>query len=119
MTWQYKQSNGELMHDGVFEGNGYSGTGVGRNSPAMQDTRDVGPIPQGNYKIEGAIDMKTLGPCVMGLTPSPDDNMYGRSGFFIHGNNIADDASHGCIILGPAIRRMIAASADRSLVVVS
>jgi hypothetical protein len=118
MTWQYRQKTGELTHDGVFEGIGYSGTGPGRNDPDKQSIPDIGPIPQGRYTIEGAIDMKTLGPCVMGLTPSADDNMYGRSGFFIHGNNIIDDASHGCIILGPVIRRMIASSADRNLVVV-
>lgn len=119
MTWQYKQSNGELTQDGVFEGTGYSGTLAGRNNPLLQNIPNVGPIPVGNYKIESATDMQTLGPCVMGLTALPGNEMFGRSGFFIHGNNVENDASHGCIILGPAIRRIIASSADRNLVVIS
>jgi Protein of unknown function (DUF2778) len=119
MTWRYQQSTGELTQDGIFEGTGYSGTGIGRNSPTMQDTADVGPVPVGQYTIESAIDSDKLGPCVMSLTPAVGDEMYGRSGFFIHGNNAANDASHGCIILGPSIRRMIASSADRTLVVIS
>ena len=120
MTWQYQQSTGTLTQDGEFQGTGYSGTGIGRNSPTMQDTADVGPIPVGGYKIEPAVDkIGTLGPCVMALMPLAEDMTYGRSGFYIHGDNVNHDASHGCIILGPAIRRLIASSADRNLVVVS
>lgn len=120
MTWTYKQSNGELSWDGEFEGTGYSGADTGRNNPAMQDVVDAGPIPQGSYKIGSAYDdIGKLGPCVMALDPLPGTETFGRTLFRIHGDNINHDASHGCIILGPAIRRKIASSADRDLVVMS
>lgn len=120
MTWQYRQHDGELSCDGEFEGTGYSGTDEGRNNPDMQNVIDIGPIPVGVYKIGPAYDeIGALGPCVMALEPLPDTETFGRSLFRIHGDNVQHDASHGCIILGPAIRRKIAASPDRSLVVVS
>ncbi len=120
MTWQYKQSTGELSCDGEFEGTGYSGAGIGHNEPDLQNIPNIGPIPVGLYKIGAAYDdIGKLGPCVMALDPLTDTNTFGRSLFRIHGDNVNHDASHGCIILGPAIRRKIAASADRNLMVVS
>jgi len=113
--WSYSQTTGELLHDGGFEGTGYSGTGLGRNNPAEQAVQNVGPIPQGQYQIGAAYDDPTLGPCVMHIDPLPDTNTLGRSLFRIHGDNARHDASHGCIILGPSIRHLIAASDDRSL----
>jgi hypothetical protein len=119
MTWQYRQSDGELTCDGEFEGTGYSGTGIGRNEPDTQNIPNTGPIPQGQYKIGTAYDdIGKLGPCVMALDPQPGTETFGRSLFRIHGDNVNHDASHGCIILGPAIRHKIASSADRDLVVV-
>lgn len=118
MTWIYQQSDGELLYNGQFEGTGYSGTGEGRNKPAMQNVPNVGPIPQGYYDIGPAYDdIGKLGPCVMALNPYSDTNTFGRTDFRIHGDNSRNDASHGCIILGPALRRMIAASSDRELLV--
>ena len=113
--WSYDQSSGELRHDGAFEGTGYSGTGEGRNNPAMQAVQMVGPVPQGKYKIGDVYDHPHLGPCVMALEPLPETNTFGRSLFRIHGDNNRHDASHGCIILGPAIRRLISRSADHEL----
>lgn len=116
--WTYSQATGELTHDGVFEGTGYSGTGAGRNNPIMQGVPNVGPIPQGGYTIGPAYDeVPGLGPCVMHLDPIPGTDTHGRSAFRIHGNNSDNDASHGCVILGPAIRHLIASSVDRTLVV--
>jgi hypothetical protein len=118
MTWSYKQSDGALTLDGILQDEGYSGSGDGRNNPAMQDVVGVGPIPQGQYIIGDAYDdIGGLGPCVMHLDPYPATNTFGRSLFRIHGNNAANDASHGCVILGPATRHLIAASDDRTLVV--
>jgi len=122
--WIYRQSDGELMRDGAFEGNGYSGTGPGRNNHAMESVQGVGPIPCGQYTIGPAYDdvhqdgTHGLGPCVMHLDPLPGTNTFHRSEFRIHGNNSANDASHGCIILGPAIRHLIDASRDRTLTVI-
>lgn len=52
----------------------------------------------------------------MNLTPL-GHNALGRTGFMIHGNNIQDNASQGCVILGPTIRQQIAASNDHVLTV--
>lgn len=118
MVWQYQQSTGDILHDSAYEGIGYSGRAGGRNNPDAQTIVDVGPVPQGKYTIEPASDAHPkLGPCVMELTPEPGTETFGRSAFFIHGDNVNHDASHGCIILGPAIRHLIAASPDRELVV--
>ena len=118
--YTYSQSTGELTQDGVFVGTGYSGTGAGRNKPGMEHVPDVGPIPQGRYKIGPARDDDAkLGPCVMNLDAEPGTDTFGRSLFRIHGNNKQNDASHGCIILGPAIRHQIRDGADKELTVVA
>lgn len=111
--WIYSIGKGELCHDGVFVGTGYSGYGNFKNDPKAQDKRDLGPIPEGLYFIGAAHDhrgpqyQKQLGPCVMQLFPDKDTNTYGRDAFFIHGDNQNHEASHGCIILGPLIRTHI------------
>ena len=115
--WSYSQSTGELLHDGTFQGTGYSGRDTGRNNPQAQGEQGVGPVPRGRYEIGDATSDAHLGPCIMPLRPLPDTDTLGRSGFFIHGDNARHDASHGCIILGPAIRHLIAGSADRDLTV--
>lgn len=119
MTWSYSQKTGELLRDGAFEGTGYSGTRGGRNNPDAQNIPNVGPIPRGMYRIGQAYDHPELGPCVMNLDQQPGTMTFGRDLFRIHGDNARHDASHGCIILGPAIRRLIAASEDRELVVMA
>jgi hypothetical protein len=119
MTWTYKQSTGDLNSDHDYEGRGYSGTGEGRNNPAMQNVPDVGPIPVGTWNIGPAYDDDHLGPCVMHLDPAEGTETFGRSLFRIHGDNPQHDASHGCVILGPLIRRIISSSDDKTLVVVS
>ena len=53
----------------------------------------------------------------MNLQPI-NHNALGRSGFMIHGNNVQNNASQGCIILGPALRQQIANSGDTTLIVV-
>jgi hypothetical protein len=53
----------------------------------------------------------------MDLTPV-GHNALGRAGFLIHGNNVTNDASTGCVILGPAFRTQIANSPDKDLNVV-
>lgn len=120
MSWTYSQSTGELRHNGVLVGTGYSGAGAtaaaGRNNPAMQGAHDQGPIPAGEYHVGNAYSHPQKGPTVMALTPV-GHNALGRNGFLIHGNNAQNDASQGCIILGPAIRQQISASGDTQLFV--
>ena len=52
----------------------------------------------------------------MALTPVGHVAFY-RSDFLIHGNNSANNASEGCIILPPLARHQIANSPDKELVV--
>jgi hypothetical protein len=121
--WQYQISTGELLNNaGNFIGTGYSGVGLsfadGRNNPTMVSDPDVGPIPPGFYQIGLPYQHPTEGPCVMNLTPIDGTNDFGRSAFHIHGNNVINNASKGCIILGPSIRQAIANSGDNELKVI-
>lgn len=117
--YTYSQSTGDLTQDGTFIGTGYSGAAIARNDPAEQSVPNVGPIPQGDYDIGEAYDHPQLGPCVMNLDPCEGTNTFGRSLFRIHGDNARHDASHGCVILGPAIRHAIADGEDTKLRVVA
>ncbi|GGL48544.1 tlde1 domain-containing protein [Caulobacter rhizosphaerae] len=118
MTWSYSQSTGELRQAGRVVARGYSGAGktkeAGRNNPVMEAVVATGPIPRGLWRIGPAYKNANLGPICMNLDPVGHD-AHGRTLFRIHGNNRVDDASHGCIILGPTIRTMIAQSADKML----
>lgn len=110
----YSQSRGELQAGGVagWFSRGYSGHGAGMNNPKAQALSDVGPIPQGWYTIDAPIDPPShLGPCAMPLIPDAMNEMFGRSGFYIHGDNaeMNHSASDGCIILPRPAREMIAA----------
>lgn len=121
--YTYQIETGELTQNGTFIGTGYSGAGLrfqdGRNNPAMVSDHDVGPIPPGSYKIGLPYHHPVEGPCTMNLESIAPTNTFGRSAFHIHGNNKTDNASKGCIILGPTIRSLIARSGDDDLTVVS
>lgn len=116
--WLYVQTTGEFF-DGAENhvATGYSGHGRGRNNPVYQAEKNVGPIPAGFYSIGDPRDGGHMGPYVLPLSPINHD-ACGRSGFFIHGDDLAHDASEGCIILGPTTRRLIGRSTDRLLHVV-
>ena len=118
MTWRYDQSSGSLDHDGTPVGTGYSGMGVYRNDPTAEDRPNEGPIPRGTYTIGEPHDTQTHGPFVMRLTPDPSDDMHGRAGFLIHGDNQTHTASQGCIILARPIREQVWQSGDTELEVV-
>lgn len=119
MTWTYYQASGKLSHDGADIALGYSGAGEGKNNPADQEIHNVGPIPRGSYTINAPQDTVTHGPYVMPLTPDPENEMFGRSGFLIHGDSVVHPgtASEGCIILPRNIRERIWASGDTALTV--
>jgi hypothetical protein len=120
MPWTYSQSSGKLLLNETLIATGYSGHEEGLNNPALQNEAQIGPIPQGAYTI-GPVTANHpgKGPIVMELIPRPGTQVFGRSGFLIHGDNQALDrgASHGCIILDRLTREKVAASADRNLVV--
>jgi RHS repeat-associated protein len=78
---------------------GYSGNGIGLNNPTAQHLQNVGPIPQGRYTVGGTTTRRGAG--TRPLAPDPTNNMHGRAGFLLHGDNRAanNTASQGCIII--------------------
>ena len=124
LEWQFSQTTGQWSHvddqTGAVTpvGQGYSGTGEGRNNLAMQDVPNVGPTPQGTYDIGPGHYSPNTGPNTMNLTPRPETDTFGRYLFRIHGDNAGHDASHGCAIAPPNVRRQINNSNDHVLRVV-
>ena len=123
LDWVYSQSTGALTYvdsnnNSTNVGTGYSGTGQGRDNPAMQDVPSIGPIPQGTYDIGSARRSPNTGPATMSLTPQAGTDTFGRDLFRIHGDNATNDASQGCVILNRTIRNQINQSTDRVLRVV-
>jgi hypothetical protein len=124
MSWTYTQDKGELRDASrtLLIGTGYSGNTWGINNHAAQFQIGVGPIPVGLYTIGAPhTPVDHLGPDALPLWPDPMNDMEGRSGFFIHGDNqhANHSASNGCIILGPAIRARLRDSPDKHLRVVA
>jgi uncharacterized protein RhaS with RHS repeats len=145
LCWIYQQSTGNLYYNpylfntplfpglnfvqptiyspgSTYVGQGYAGTGSGNNNPIDQDVHYYGPPPQGFYNI-GPILPKgpgRTGKNVLHLTPDPGTDTWGRTGFYIHGDNSCGchTASEGCIILSPNIRNKIGHSGDPCLEVV-
>lgn len=115
--WRYDVANQVLSHNGAFVARGYSGTGLGRNNPTLEWKPNVGPIPRGHYTVGPSFDHPYLGPCVMRLTPV-GHGACGRTDLECHGNNTANDASHGCLILDHPFRVELAESEDKELEVV-
>jgi Protein of unknown function (DUF2778) len=119
--WTYAQKTGALLQNGQLVATGYSGFEEGKNNPAMQAVKNVGPIPQGDWTIEGPpINTAEHGPFVLILTPSADTNTFGRSGFLMHGDSIQapGTASKGCIIMAREARELVWNSGDTDLEVV-
>lgn len=112
--WSWDQSEGALYLDGRLVARGYSGRGQGRNNPAMEAVRAVGPIPAGRWRIGPPRTSARTGPHVMELTPVGHD-AHGRSAFQIHGDNAAGDVSSGCIVLPRVYRETISKSGSKTL----
>ena len=110
-----------LRPDGTILCEGYSGRGNFKNDPDSESLHNRGPIPEGRYFIGDPVDTLTHGPYVLPLTPAPDNLMFGRDGFLIHGDSITDlgNASEGCIILAHQYRVAISISGDYDLCVVA
>lgn len=113
--WIWDQSAGTLSLDGAVVSRGYSGKGRGKNNPALQGVRGVGPLPRGQYRIGAPRTSQRTGPYVMDLFPidaTPNNTVHdetGRSAFQIHGDSVRNpgEASSGCIVLQRAIRERI------------
>ncbi len=121
--WAWSQSAGRLYRDGKPVAVGYSGRNVpggqrGRNNPALEGVRAVGPIPKGRYSIASPRTSTRTGPYVMPLEPI-GHKALGRTAFQIHGDNARGDASSGCIILPRGVREQIWASGLKVIEVVA
>lgn len=117
--WSFSQSNGAVRNAaGAIIGLAYAGHGAGLNNPAMQEIRDVGPIPQGRWSIGPLRTLPHLGPC-MALTPLGGTDTFGRSGFLIHEDNAQHDhsASCGCVVVSPSTLSAMDGAPDRILTV--
>jgi hypothetical protein len=115
--WKYVQENGQIFQNGKYIDTGYSGSGAGKNDPAKECERNVGPIPRGWYTIGQEISKPT--PVTLPL--SADDPNYcnpPRDGFLIHGDNTSGTASTGCIVSKRTTRVTIRDSGDNRLQVV-
>jgi len=120
LGWKYSQSTGTLSHGGEPVGRGYAGHGQGYNNPKLEMVHNLGPIPKGVWEIGIWFDDHHLGVCVAALRPT-DQEVYGRGGFFIHGDNklMNNTASDGCIILSRQLREAIKASNEHYIEVVN
>jgi hypothetical protein len=119
--WKYVQRSGELFHNDNHVAFGYSGLHEGKNNPEMQEHGGMGPLPVGVYTIMPPRDTPTHGPYVIPLMPDTSNQMFGRSGFLIHGDSSEHpgEASHGCIILARRVREQIWKSDEPKLQVVA
>jgi hypothetical protein len=124
--WIYSQSTGRLYApDGTHAATGYAGGNEGKNpegvnNHSLQDQKSVGPLPVGFYTIGDVVQQSQLGPYAIHLVPDASNTMYGRGGFFMHGDTpqLNNSASEGCIIMPRAVRNDVVASGDKQLVVV-
>lgn len=117
--WVYVQSTGELFRpNGSLCGVGYSGHKDGKNNPILQNVRNTGPLPCGFYQFGHAMDHPLLGPVAIPLTPDPRNEMYGRSHFYLHGDNAEHSASLGCIVQGRPAREEVVKSLNGRLKVI-
>jgi len=87
----------------------YSGDQSHYNEAQYQQLSAQGPLPNGYYKVASC--GSHIGPHSCALEPINGTNTYGRSGFYIHGDNAQMDhtASEGCIIVGPSMRQNVEA----------
>jgi len=123
--WTFEQATGRLFDDsGTHVATGYSGGAGGKrsdavNNPIMQSVKGVGPLPQGIYYLQDPVEHSHLGPYAIPLKPSNLNTMYGRDGFYCHGDNAKMDesASDGCIIMPRAVREEMYEATDQLSVV--
>jgi hypothetical protein len=87
---------------------GYSGHQDCLNDIHKQNIQGVGPLPAGTYVISRIYDDVERGKHTCELLPQTTNKMFGRSGFLIHGDTMAEahNASDGCIVTTYAIRTM-------------
>ena len=107
-VWYYFISEGSLSipFTAVPVFIAYSGSGAERDDPHATASKGSGPIPVGIYRALDARKHPTLGDVAIPLEPHPSTETYGRSGFYVHGDNGRGDfsASRGCIVVQRSAR---------------
>ena len=98
----------------------WAGRGEGKNNPAWQQIHNMGPLPQNTYSLGEWTVHPHLGPLVSELTPGPDQEMYGRDGFWIHGPGESNygQESKGCVVIPRAWRELVRATCEKYIEVV-
>jgi hypothetical protein len=115
----YSQKTGLLSNEGVALGYGYAGRDKGLNNPDYEMVKNTGPIPVGVWEFGIWHNSAEFGPIVCYLRPVGGQNVFGRGGFMIHGDNkkMNYSASEGCIILSRNLRIKIRDSGEKQIVV--
>jgi hypothetical protein len=92
-------------------GFGYSGQAQYLNNLLYQADHKTGPLPAGTYTITAINNDPHRGQHTCVLTPDPANQMFGRSGFLIHGDTAdrTHTASDGCIIAPLWVRQQFEA----------
>lgn len=119
MTWVYDVRKRSFTRDDVYKFDAlYAGAEGYKDDPALACEVNKGPLPAGKYKIASPMAKHTTaGRFVLRLIPYAGNNMCGRAGFLIHGDNGFGTASNGCIVASFNVRKSIADSGDRELIV--
>ena len=119
--WYYKQATGELLHETMLVGIGYSGNGAGKNNPKAEGQPGMGgPIPRGLWHIQGPpFNTTEDGPFCLRLTPDAATDTFGFAGFAVHGDSALHpgQGSRGCMVFARPIRVAIWESGDYDLTV--
>ncbi|WP_414719690.1 tlde1 domain-containing protein [Tsuneonella suprasediminis] len=99
----YEQSSGRLLFGVgkslVLIASCYAGAPGCVNDPNTDHLRSRGPLPKGRYTIVKRHHSRFASPAFF-LEPAEENQMYGRSGFWVHGDNAKRNrsASTGCIV---------------------
>lgn len=115
----FQVGRGFIWINGEKIGPAYSGAPGAVDDETRAAERETGPIPAGIWAIGEPVDKQELGPFCLPLTPVPGTQTFGRSAFYIHGDNAAHNqtASKGCIVAARDIRERINADPDRRIFV--
>lgn len=116
----FQISTGLISINDACVGSGYAGHPPHVNDPAATAMHGIGPLPVGVYAICEPEDRpQSAGVFVLPLVPDPGNEMFGRSAFYIHGDNPLGNqtASDGCIVTGRGTREAIWSDPDHMLTV--
>lgn len=126
--WTFEITAGKLYDPaGAFAATAYAGGNIGKDpsgvdNPADESIANVGPLPEGLYSFGTPLDHSVLGVFAIPLIPDSANQMYGRRGFFCHGDLIGGaphSGSEGCIVTDPTTRRAMWASPDHLIRVIA